>query len=345
MFKWLYKWLIVEYALCYWSGAASIAGSVLGGVMGDDAASSAADAQTQASQAAVAEQKRQYDTNRNDLAPYRQTGTAGLNKLAGLLGIGPNGTQGTAAVPAGYGALTEAQWNAQNPQSSAPDQRYLQNYGFSGVQARRQAQNSAGANNGYQQYLNNYNASHPAVAATSGSGPSSDYGSLLKKFDQNDLNNDLVYQNGLQFGLDQGTQAIENRARASGSSDSGSVLKALLQYGNDYATTKTNDAYNRYTNDNTNIYNKLAGISGIGQNATNAGVQAGANSTNNISNLLTDQGNARSAGIIGGANAIGGAIGNIANQNWGNLMGNNSNYGNAYGYGNTSSAGPTQYQI
>jgi hypothetical protein len=49
---------------------------------------------------------------------------------------------------------------------------------------------------------------------TGGSGP--DDGSLLRKFTQDDLNSDPVYQNGLQFGLDEGTKALERRAPPQG---------------------------------------------------------------------------------------------------------------------------------
>lgn len=321
-------------------------GSIAGGIIGADAAGDAADAQLKSSREAVAEQKRQYDLNRQDLAPYREVGTAGLYKLANLLGIDTG--QGTGATPgtSAFTPLSYADWakTQGNTYTTTPTPRTghqsMGGYVIDTWNGPGQTVAGSGATQaGYQKYL----AANPARSATPAYGGTHDasFGSLLKKFDANDLANDLVYQNGLQFGLDQGTQAIENRARASGSSDSGAVLKELLRYGNDYATTKTNDAYNRYTNDNTNIYNKLAGITGTGQNAVNQGVQAGQTSANNITNLLTDQGNARAAGIIGGANAWSGALGGIANQNWGNIFGNKSGSGSDYGlYG-----GPTQYQF
>lgn len=141
----------------------------------------------------------------------------------------------------------------------------------------------------------------------------SDSGALLKRFSGQDLESDPVYQSGLKFGLDEGTKAINNRAIARGMYDSGATLKELARYGADYGSTKANEAYNRYNTDWTNIYNRLAGVSGAGQTATNAVASARGDLSNNLSNLITGQGNARAAGIVGGANAWGGALGNIAN--------------------------------
>jgi hypothetical protein len=135
-----------------------------------------------------------------------------------------------------------------------------------------------------------------------------DSGSLLRKFSTSDLNADPVYQNGLQFGLDQGTGAINARALQSGGYDSGSTLKALTRYANDYGTSKANDSYNRSNTDNSNIFNKLSGISGTGQTAVNTVASAGANAANQIGQNMIGAGNASAAGIVGGANAWNGAL-------------------------------------
>jgi len=46
---------------------------------------------------------------------------------------------------------------------------------------------------------------------------------------------------GYQFGLDQGSQAITGNSAAKGLLNSGSTLKALDQFGTDYASTKYQD--------------------------------------------------------------------------------------------------------
>ena len=56
--------------------------SLVGGLLGSRAAGRAADAQVGASQAAVGEQRRQFDLLRADLAPFREQGVNGLNQFA-----------------------------------------------------------------------------------------------------------------------------------------------------------------------------------------------------------------------------------------------------------------------
>ena len=207
--------------------------SLASGLMGQNATNRATDAQVGASNAAIAEQRRQYDQTRMDQMPFMRSGYAANERLARLLGIDP-----AQASEAGYGDLT-------------------------------------------------------------------------RKFTANDLNADPVYQSGLQFGLDEGRKGINARATATGNWDSGATLKALTRYGNDYGSTKANDSFNRFNTENTNIYNRLAGITGAGQTATNNVSASGANTSGNISNLETGAGNARAAGIVGGNNAWTTAIGGV----------------------------------
>lgn len=70
-----------------WGAIASVAGPIIGGLFSSNSASKAADTQSAASQEAIAEQQREYNTSRSDLAPYRQAGSAALDRLRSLLGI------------------------------------------------------------------------------------------------------------------------------------------------------------------------------------------------------------------------------------------------------------------
>lgn len=165
-----------------------------------------------------------------------------------------------------------------------------------------------------------------------------DSGSLTRNFTSADLEADPVYKNGLQFGLDQGTQAINNRAMQAGNYDSGATLKALTRFGNDYGTTKAADAYSRFTNNQGNTYNKLAGVSGAGQVAVGTGANAGANTTNAVSDLTTGIGNANAAGTVGAANAYGNAangvntaFSNATNSQILDALLKKGNYGSVYG--------------
>jgi len=60
--------------------------------------------------AALDEWRRQYDTSRNDLAPWRNTGTGALTRLNALYGIGPNG-EAVAPDMSGFTTSPDYQFN------------------------------------------------------------------------------------------------------------------------------------------------------------------------------------------------------------------------------------------
>lgn len=76
--------------------AAIIGSSLLGGEASADAASSAANASSRATEASIAEQRRQFDLNRADMAPWLTAGTESVNQLA--QGLQPGG-QFASATP------------------------------------------------------------------------------------------------------------------------------------------------------------------------------------------------------------------------------------------------------
>lgn len=183
-----------------------------------------------------------------------------------------------------------------------------------------------------------------AASDTGYQGAPSDFGSLSRNFTMADRDADPVYQSGLQFGLDQGVQGLERQAAASGSQLSGATLKALARYGNDYGTTKAQGAYERFNNNQTTQYNRLAGISGTGQQQVNqigAAGQSYANSVgantmntaNNIANNTIGAGNARAGSYMATANAFNNAIGTGINA-W-----QQNRYLNSLGSNNMTSYG------
>jgi hypothetical protein len=275
--------------------------SLIGGISGSNASKSAAKAQAQASQqsteATIDEQRRQYDQNRADLAPGRALYGGASNKLSEYLGIdtgqGQNVTNAQSEYDAALAALTKAQSSAGGGNSGYVNRlNWSPNLSNFSTGSSMYMQNRKPADlTPYQQRLD---AAKSALTSAQNTPTthSSDFGSLLNPFTQSDLNNDTVYQSGLQFGLDNGNNAIESRARASGSSDSGSVLKELARFGNDYGSTKANDSYNRFNTTKQQNYGFLSGAAGLGS------------------------GNARSAGIVGSNNAWSNALGGLANQNW-----------------------------
>jgi hypothetical protein len=138
---------------------------------------------------------------------------------------------------------------------------------------------------------------------------------------------------GYAFRLQQGEQALERGAAASGGAFSGGTLKALAQYGQDYASNEYSNVYNRaltgyntnfqdaltgyqtrfnaYNTNQTNQFNRLASVAGLGQNATNTLAQTGASTATNIGNLLTEGGNAAAAGTLGSASALNAGLGGL----------------------------------
>lgn len=148
-------------------------------------------------------------------------------------------------------------------------------------------------------------------------------GSLARNFGASDLKADPVYQSGMQFGLDQGVQGINRQAAAGGNFLSGATLKALTRFGSDYGSTKANESYNRFNANQTQQYNRLAGLSGAGQQATNQVSAAGQSAANQISASQQGAGNARASGYVGQANALNGAIGQGVNAFQQNQLMNN----------------------
>ena len=160
-------------------------------------------------------------------------------------------------------------------------------------------------------------------------------GDLTRKFTLSDFMSEPVHQASYQSGLERGTQAIDRMGGATGSRNSGAQLKALSRFGTDYTGTKANESYSRFYGDQDRIYNRLAGIAGTGQTATETGVKAGSNTASNISELISAQGNARGAAAIAQGNALSGGISSIGNwyqqQAMLDRMQQRGGYGGGYG--------------
>lgn len=279
-----------------------VGGAIVGGAaLSAASASSAADKQSAATDKAIAATQQAASTARADLAPYRQAGAAALSRLQKLMGIGGPGVDDPKLQQIKSDLIAKA------------DAAHQQKFGMGIFDPRsglaipeERAKFDQNIHNQAQQIYSDQNGG-------AGASPSGTEGDLLRKFQTSDLAADPVYNSGLQFGLDEGTKAIERRAAAGGSYDSGGTLKALTRYANDYASTKGADAYSRFTNDQNNIYGRLSGIAGMGSGATTVGVQAGGNAASNLAALQSGQGNANAAASIAQGNAFSGGANNFAN--------------------------------
>lgn len=107
-----------------------------------------------------------------------------------------------------------------------------------------------------------------------------------------------------QYALQQGQQAINRQNAATGGRLSGNSLLAL----NANAQGLASQNLGNYTN-------RLMGLAGIGQNATNTLVGTGGNVASQIGSYQANTGNANSSGIVGSTNAWGNVLDGIVNGN------------------------------
>ncbi|GAG51235.1 unnamed protein product, partial [marine sediment metagenome] len=188
----------------------------------------AADAQEDAANTAAATERYMYDTTREDMAPWQETGVSAINQMRDLSGLGAEGSRETAM-------------------------------------------------------------------------------------------NSFYQDPGYQFRFDEGQRALENSALARGQGLSGNAGRALVGFGQGMGSQE----YGNY-------WNRLAGLSGTGQTATNQLGGFGANAARGIGNANIAAGQARGSGYMGMANSLGSGLNNWAGyQGWQNGGGG----GGGGGYG------------
>lgn len=107
-----------------------------------------------------------------------------------------------------------------------------------------------------------------------------------------------------QFNLNQGLKSTQNGAAARGLGSSGAALKGAATYATGLADSTYQNQFNNAVTNQTNAYNRLMGVAGLGENAAaqsgNIGVQGAANAGNS----LIGAGTAQAAGLTGAANSL-----------------------------------------
>lgn len=321
--------------------AAGVAG-IAGGMIAAGGAKSAAGQTAAAARDANALQQYQYDTTRQDQAPWRTVGNNALNELAIRMGLGTyRGEAPTVQSIEEIRANMQNQYGQGGTANGGGDMYGVRFFGpeqsmeyvpiptgganadqvEAAVQAEYQRQ---------QQALNDFNAQ--------GAGDRSNplYGSLTKNFGLSDFQTDPGYE----FRKAEGMKGIENSAAARGGLLSGAALKAAGQYNQDFASNEFGNAYNRFNTNQTNNFNRLATLAGVGQTANNAVQSAGQNYANNAGANLVNAGNAAAAGAQRASGYMGQALGFAGNQlqnAWGNYNGGGySGAGSLFGSGNAS---------
>jgi hypothetical protein len=119
---------------------------------------------------------------------------------------------------------------------------------------------------------------------------------------------------GYQFRLQQGQEATNRMANMGGGMISGNALRGAQDYTQGLASTEFGNAFNRFQTGRTNIYNTLAGIAGLGQNAYNTAAQTGTQAANTVGNTIQNLGAAQASGTVGSANALAGGIQGAGNS-------------------------------
>lgn len=135
-------------------------------------------------------------------------------------------------------------------------------------------------------------------------------GAFNKQLDPSQIANDPGYQ----FRMAEGQKALERSASARGMLNSGGAMKSLSRYSQGLASDEFQNAWNRNQTDNTNQFNRLAAVAGVGQQAANNLGALGSQNSAQMSNLYGALGNAQSAGAMGAANAVSGGFNSIGNM-------------------------------
>jgi hypothetical protein len=132
---------------------------------------------------------------------------------------------------------------------------------------------------------------------------------FTKEFTSADLikNLDPSYQFMLQQGLGATGQAMNVGGGGS------NVDLARQRFAQEYAKSGAQQAFTNYSNQQSNIYNRLSNLAGIGQAAQTQSNTLGSNTANALSQLGIGGASALGAGQVGAANAMAGAYGGVGN--------------------------------
>lgn len=297
---------------------------------------------------ALALQERMFNENKQMSQPWLAAGQSGLNELMIRMGLSPSGSsasrqslvdqykpQFTTSSPSTnsnmlvgpdgrvYSGSNQqdiwSQYVGNNPNDYRPwNTDTLQGSGWKSVGPESTSTtDTAGLNS----FIDNLLAKNQATAEND-----PNYGSLLDTFDASKMYDDPGYQ----FRLDQGNKGLERQLAASGKYFSPDAAKAVSEYNQGFASNEYGNSYNRFNNDQNNIFNRLASISGLGQTAAGQISNAGTNYANAGSDLLTGMGNT----IVAGNQAQAANRGSMFN----NIVGMGLGAASLFGTGGASSA-------
>lgn len=267
---------------------AAIGAGVLSAGAGIISSSNAASAQKQAAAQANALQAQMYQQTRADLSPYNTAGQGALNALTNALGT---------SAP---GSAPSANWDAYLQQN--PDVQASYNALPASVKASAFPNADAYAQFHYQKYGQSEGRALPPAAPSAGGLPT---GYLTQPFSMTQAN--LEQTPGYQFNLSQGLKSVNNALGARGLLNSGAVMKGASTYATGLADSTYQNQFNMDQTQKQNIYNRLSGVAGLGENAAAQVGNYGTQTAANQAQTTIGAGNASAAASIAAGNAISGA--------------------------------------
>lgn len=269
-------------------GLVAVAGATLvGSAVSANASRRAGNAAARGADAATAESARQYDTTRNDLAPYRVTGTGALNQIGRLFGLPTTTPEQTAAE---QDVLMGDTYLPAGVTSDSPGNKRGSNIFLDGQQIGHVV--PGGPNGRFIPEAGVDLSAIRAARAQTSQAAQQPAGPDMSAFFQSP---------GYQFRRQEGTRGLERSAASRGGAFSGNALRALAEFNSGLASQEFG-----------NYFNQLASVAGIGQTATNQTAAYGANYANQAGRNALAAGEARASGIIGQGNAIGQGISDLA---------------------------------
>ena len=142
-----------------------------------------------------------------------------------------------------------------------------------------------------------------------GSSGSVPYGSLTAPFT---TQNWQQLSPAYNFELGQGQSNVLGSESAGNGALSGSALKDLTSFNQGEASSSFNNAFNMYSTQQNNIFNRLTGIAGIGENAANFTGAQGTTLAGQQAQSATNVGTALAGGTVGAANAYAGGLSSLS---------------------------------
>jgi hypothetical protein len=296
-----------------WSAAASAITNLAGSYMQSEAAKQAAATQASAANRATDLQRQMFQTINDQAAPYRASGNIALGMINQGLGAPP--TQGPTPAPSPIANASAG----VDPNSGQP-----LTFGTGDVAGNVKYDPGSGQ---YVKFLEDSNSWQPigpgyqppaasvpqapgaaapgALAAAGGGIPS---GYFTTPFTAPDMYLSPSYQ----FQLNQGLGQTANFMNAHGGLQSGNTLRGLTDYAIGAAGQGYGQAADIYFANQSNIYNRLASVAGLGQQANTTVAGAGSSLGAGMANSTMNAGAAAAGGTVGSANAIAGGLNNAA---------------------------------